>query len=279
LSRADGHYVNLTWPEVAEAAAADRVVILPVGTVEQHGPHLPLDTDNRIAEAFCAAAYNYCIDNTAVIGPTVAFGLSQHLADFPGAVYHSTSVLIDVLTEVFGAYAQAGFRRILAVNAHGSNIAPLDLASKEALHRYPGHQFASVSWWELADVRSVAIETGPPTPASHACAFETSLILAISPDSVHIEKLEAGQNYPESDHVWRDVLGRSLKSGRGRPIHLTEMWSSWSDNGVRGDPRGANAELGQAMLDAGGQELAQIVSELRNRPLLDARRGTGSMEE
>ena len=128
-------------------------------------------------------------------------------------------------------------------------------------------------------MRSVAIETGPPTPASHACAFETSLILAISPDSVHIEKLEAGQNYPESDHVWRDVLGRSLKSGRGRPIHLTEMWSSWSDNGVRGDPRGANAELGQAMLDAGGQELAQIVSELRNRPLLDARRGTGSMEE
>jgi len=279
LTRVDGHYVNLTWPEVAIAAEADQVVILPVGTIEQHGPHLPLDTDNRIAEAFCAAAYDHCTDNTALIGPTVAFGLSQHLADFPGAVYHSASVFLDVLTEVFGSLAQAGFHRVLAVNAHGSNVAPLDLASKEALHRYPGRQFASVSWWELTDVRSVAIAMGPSTPASHACAFETSLVMAASPDSVHLERLETGQEYPESDHIWRDMFGRSLKPDRGRPIHLTEMWSSWSDNGIRGDPRVANVELGQAMLDAGGRELAQIVCELRHRPLLDSRRGTGPVED
>lgn len=278
MSADDGHYANLTWPEVVEAAAADRVVLVPVGTVEQHGPHLPLDTDNRIAEAFCAAAYGQCAEDTAVIAPTVAFGLSRHLADFPGAVYHTTAVLIDVLTEVFSAFAQSGFKRILAVNAHGSNVAPLDLASKEALHRHPGHQFASVSWWELADVRSTAIEQGPPTPASHACAFETSLILASSPKAVHLDKIEAGQEYPQSPHVWRDMLGRSPEPMSRRPIRLTEMWSSWSDNGVRGDPRGATAELGRAMLAAGGRELAQVVAELRDRPLLEARRRTPSPE-
>ena len=268
----NAYYSNLTWPEVAEAAAEDRVVIVPVGTVEQHGPHLPVDSDNRIAEAFCAAAYHHCADKTAVIAPTVAFGLSRHLADFPGAVYHSTRVLIEVLTEVFSAYAQSGFCRILAVNAHGSNIAPLDLASKEALQRHPGHQFASVSWWELTDVRAVAIERGPSTPASHACAFETSLILATSPEAVRRDKIEAGQEYPETAHIWRDMLGRAPQPDGPRPIRLTEMWSSWSDNGVRGDPRDATAELGQAMLEAGGRELAQIVAELRDRPLLHSRR-------
>lgn len=278
MSTDDGQYANMTWPEVVEAAAADRVVLVPVGTVEQHGPHLPLDTDNRIAEAFCAAAYGHCAAGTAVIAPTVAFGLSRHLADFPGAVYHTTPVLIDVLTEVFSAFAQSGFRRILAVNAHGSNVAPLDLASKEALDRHSGHQFASVSWWELADVRAIAIERGPPTPASHACAFETSLILASSPEVVHLDRVEPGQEYPESPHVWRDMLGRSPEPTSRRPIHLTEMWSSWSDNGVRGDPRGATPELGRAMLDAGGRELAQVVAELRDRPLLEARRRTRSPE-
>jgi creatinine amidohydrolase len=272
LNADDGHFTSLTWPEVAEAARADRVVLVPVGTVEQHGPHLPLDTDNRIAEAFCTAAYQCCPAESALIAPTVPFGLSRHLADFPGAIYHTTRVFIDVLAEVFSCYAQSGFHRILAVNAHGSNVAPLDLAAKEALHRHPGHLFGSVSWWELDAVRSVAIELGPNTPASHACAFETSLILAATPDAVHIDKLAPGQEFPSTKHVWRDMFGRHLEADRRRPIHLTEMWSSWSDNGVRGDPRDASAELGQAMLDAGGGELAEIVDELRDRPLADARR-------
>ncbi len=263
---------DLTWEEVARAAADDVVVLLPVGTVEQHGPHLPVDTDNRIAEAFCAAAARHCSDNLCVIAPTVNFGLSQHLADFPGAVFHSAHVLIDVLTEVFSSYASSGFTRVFALNAHGSNVAPLDLAAKEALHRHPGHQFSSVSWWELADVRDVVAQLGPSSLASHACAFETSIMLATAPESVRLDKVAAGQRYPDSAHVWRDLFGRRPEAGHRQPVRLTEMWSSWSDNGIRGDARDATPELGEAMLEAGGRELAEIISELRGRPLRDARR-------
>ena len=262
---------ELTWPQVAELAANDAVVLVPVGTVEQHGPHLPLDTDNRIAEGFAQRAANSAAPGTAIVAPTVPFGLSEHLADFPGAVYHTTATFIAVLAEIYCSFARSGFRRILAVNGHGSNVAPLDLASREALFRHPEHLFASVSWWELGDVRDVGVGRGPASTASHACAFETSLIMALSPELVHVDRLEAGQEFPTSPHVWRDTLGRSPNASAKRPIHLTEPWSGWSDNGVRGDPRDATAELGEAMLAAGGTELAEIVAELRARPLLRAR--------
>jgi creatinine amidohydrolase len=270
---------HLTWEETARLARDDAVVIVPVGTIEQHGPHLPLDTDNRIAEGFAMAAVERCEPGSAVVGPTVPFGLSEHLADFPGAVFHTTATLITVLTEVYCSYARCGFHRVLAVNGHGSNVAPLDLASRDALFAHPGHLFASVSWWELADVRDVAVEQGPATPASHACAFETSLILALAPDLVRTDRLAPGDEFPTSPHVWRDTLGRSPDPSFRRPIHVTEPWSGWSINGVRGDPRGASAALGQAMLDAGGRELAVIVAELRERRLLQARQVGGSAAE
>lgn len=263
---------EFTWPEVAEWAADDAVVVVPVGTVEQHGPHLPLDTDNRIAEGFVHAAVAACPPGHAVVGPTVSFGLSEHLADFPGAVYHTTRTLIDVLIEVYSSLARSGFKRILAVNGHGSNVAPLDLASREALFRHPRHLFASVSWWELSDVRDVAIAEGPDSGASHACAFETSLIMAMAPELVRTDLLEPGDEFPTSPHIWRDTLGRTPSDDHRRPLHVTEPWSGWSHNGVRGDPRGASAELGEAMLSAGGVELAEIVAELRARTLMQAER-------
>ena len=141
------YYADMTWPEVAEAAAEDRVVIVPVGTVEQHGPHLPVDSDNRIAEAFCAAAHHHCADKTALIAPTVAFGLSRHLADFPGAVYHSTRVLIEVLTEVFSAYAQSGVFRILRQRSRLQHRTPRPRI-KEALNGTRAISSRPVSWWE-----------------------------------------------------------------------------------------------------------------------------------
>lgn len=256
---------QMTWPEVSEWAANDAVVIVPVGTVEQHGLHLPIDTDNRIAEGFAHAAVTSCDLGSALVGPTVSFGLSEHLADFPGAVYHTTRTLIDVLIEVYSSLARSGFTRVLAVNGHGSNVAPLDLASREALIRHPLHFFASVSWWELGDVRDIAIADGPDSAASHACAFETSLMMALAPELVRTDLLEPGQEFPTSPHIWRDMLGRAPSADHRRPIHLTEPWSGWSHNGVRGDPRGASRKLGEAMLRAGGLELADIVSELRER--------------
>jgi creatinine amidohydrolase len=278
MSFDERYLAHLTWPEVAVLADGDAVVIFPIGTVEQHGPHLPLDTDNRIAEGFAAAAVDQCAPGTAAVGPTVPFGLSQHLADFPGAVFHTTHTLISVLTEVYSSYANAGFRRVLAINGHGSNVGPLDLAAREALFRHPAHAFASVSWWELGAVRRVATELGPESLASHACAFETSLMLAAAPELVRMDRLEAGQEFPTSPHIWRDTLGRAPDPDYARPIHLTEPWSGWSENGVRGDPRDADAELGGAMFEAGGRELAQIIGELRERPLLEARRITAAAE-
>ncbi|MDH3752855.1 MAG: creatininase family protein [Acidimicrobiia bacterium] len=267
--------VDLTWYELTDLVPTDPVVLVPVGTVEQHGPHLPLDTDNAIAESFAGAAAEAAPPGAALVAPCVPFGLSEHLSDFPGAIFHTTKTLIVTLTEVCTSLARSGLRRILMINGHGSNVAPIDLASREALMREPEALFASVSWWELGRVRDVATRLGPPSPASHACAFETSLMLAISPERVHMDRAVPGEEFPTSPHVWRDTLGRAPSPEHRRPIHLTEFWSSWSDNGVRGDPRGATAELGAAMLAAGADELAEIIDELRKRPILGRRAITG----
>ena len=265
---------ELTWPEVAKWASRDAVVVVPVGTIEQHGPHLPLDTDNRIAQGFADAAVAASPAGTCLVGPTVPFGLSEHLADFPGAIFHTTETCITAFTEVYRSLARSGFKRVLAVNGHGSNVAPLDLASRNALFAHPGHLFASVSWWELSDVRDLAVAEGPDSLASHACAFETSLVMALAPHLVHPDRFVAGEEFPTSPHIWRDTLGRAPSTEHRRPIHLTEPWSGWSVNGVRGDPRGASAELGHAMLAAGGSELAQIIGELSARtPMTPQARG------
>ena len=138
------------------------------------------------------------------------------------------------------------------MNGHGSNVAPLDLASREALFRHPAHLFASVSWWELGDVRDVAIAEGPATLASHACAFETSLMMALAPELVRIDRLEPGEEFPTSPHIWRDTLGRvperiaSTTDPPNRAVEwLVTQWSSRRPSRRHRRPRRRNAARGR----------------------------------
>lgn len=211
------------WPEVE--AAPRRVLVVPVGSLEQHGPHLPMDTDTRIAAAVAARA---CAGRTGVgLAPPVAIGASGEHAAFPGTLSVGTAALALLLTEL-GRHASLHWPAMLIVNGHGGNVPAIAQACR---------QLAA----EGRDCR--AWHAGLPAhPAAdaHAGRFETSLLLALAPALVRRDRAAPGNTRPLAD------LMPELRAGGVRAV---------SANGVLGDPSGASADEGEELL-------AQLVASL-----------------
>lgn len=196
------------WPEVDGAAT----VVVPVGAFEQHGPHLPLDTDTRIAEALAQRLPG------VVVAPSIAYGSSGEHEGFPGTISIGADALKSVLVE-YGRSSCRWASRVLFVNGHGGNVATL-IAAVELL-RYEGRD---VSWLPCA----------VPGSDAHAGRTETSLLLALSPEVVEFSRAEVGN----TDHI-AELLPR-LREGGVRAV---------APNGVLGDPRGSSASEGLEILE------------------------------
>jgi len=111
---------HMTWEDVSAAVEANRVVLQPLGAIEQHGRHLPVDTDNLIAESLCRAA-GAGFPDEFVVAPIIPYGFNDHNMEFPGTVSIRPETLLSYLFDVGHSFATAGFRRIVWVNGHGSN--------------------------------------------------------------------------------------------------------------------------------------------------------------
>ena len=266
-------YEKLTWHEVNEAVTEDKVALIPVGTIEDHGPHLPLDTDVLIATSVAEETAKLIPDELVVL-PTVAFGYSPHHIDFPGPITiptprlsHDWDVLVRYMHNVAASLAHHGFRKILMLNAHGSNRPCLDLAARLTIVDYPGVQCGYLSWWELEDVQKTFDEVLDSPLTAHACEIETSVYLAVQPEMVYMDKAEADTSYNFSPHVWSNMRVKKPGPEFKNPIHMTDYWSMDTSNGVWGDPTVATAEKGKAILTAAARELAEVIVELRQRKI------------
>jgi mycofactocin precursor peptide peptidase len=214
-----------TWPQV-EATGGRTVLVVPLGSLEQHGPHLPLDTDTRIAGAV-AAGLARCQGVT--VAPTVAYGASGEHADFPGTLLVGHAVLSDLLVELVRS-ARRSFAGVVFVNAHGGN----EEALVSVQRRCTGEGDDVLVWRAMT-----------PGGDAHAGRTETSLLLAIDPGAVRLHLAEPGRTEPIATLLPR------LRAEGVRPV---------SSNGVLGDPKGANAEEGQALLGALIRDLTAAVS-------------------
>jgi creatinine amidohydrolase len=201
---------ELTWTEVHPSS---RIVVIPVGSLEQHGPHLPLDTDTRIATAL---AVHVCgLRDDLVLGPAVAIGASGEHAGFPGTLSIGTDALATVLVEIVRSADL--FRGVVFVNGHGGNRDAL-LAARAILH----HEQRTIVAW------SPSIPGGD----AHAGHSETSILLAIDPECVRLDALEPGATEP---------LGELLDTMQRDGV------KSVSSNGVLGDPTTATAVHGNEL--------------------------------
>jgi creatinine amidohydrolase len=169
---------ELTWPAVrALVEGGETLCLLPLGATEQHGRHLPLCTDSVIAGAICAAASS----RTGVpVLPTVTVTSSHaHSMKWPGTLSYPPLMVISMLVELSSWVAAAGFTKLLMVNAHGGNIAPLGVAVDE-IRRLGQLQVGGVGWFALTD--AIAARTFADGEDIHANAAETSLMLHLRPD-------------------------------------------------------------------------------------------------
>lgn len=259
-------YERMTWPQIRAAAQADQVVLLPFGAIEQHGFHLPVDVDLRIAREVCERAAR--LTEHAIVMAPMAFGFETHHMDWPGTIDVDWDILVKYGVCVCSSLARHGFRRILIVNGHGSNRPLLDLITRLTVIKHPDVLCAGQSWFHLGEVMRVFNEIRDSDLSSHADELETSAYLAIDPDAVDMSQAVRDTTFRRSPHVWGDLAGRKPTPGSKVPLVMFEPFSTGSISGVRGDPTVATAEKGRRLLDAAATELAEIVAEIRAREIV-----------
>ena len=254
-------YGEHTWLELRELARRDDVVIvIPTATLEDHGYHLPIDTDVRLVEAIAEGGvrrFNERGAAKALLFPTQVHGYTPHHMDFPGSVTLRWNVFVESLLDQGRSLCRHGFDRILLVNGHGSNAPLVDMAARLINLEHRG-AVCMASTLYLTTPQSAEVLERQRTSAvggmSHACELETSLYLALRPDLVQMDK--AVREVPEwTENVWNDWPG-------GGALSFWPHWSAFSESGVMGDATAGTAEKGEAFLAAAQDEVARFIAEV-----------------
>jgi len=239
------------WPEVE--AGPRSLLVVPVGSLEQHGAHLPLDTDTRIAVAVAARA---CVGRAGIgLAPPIAIGASGEHAEFPGTLSIGSVALSTLLVEL-GRHAALHWPAMLLVNGHGGNAAAIrdavKLLAAEGRKCHVWHAALRPAQLAAEPLATELLTTQPPAaavlvPDAHAGRVETSVMLALAPGDVRLEAAASGDTRPLHE-IMPDLTARGVR-------HV-------SPNGVLGDPAGASAAEGECLLGLLIADLTQTLDRL-----------------
>ncbi|MBA3708390.1 MAG: creatininase family protein [Planctomycetes bacterium] len=256
-------YEKLTWMEADAAANAGKVAVIPIGAIEQHGPHLPLDVDCLLPRGVALRAAE-AIPDELVLLPTIVHGYTAHVMDFPGTINIDHERFIGMVIDVGRSLAYHGFKKIIFLNGHGSNMPNLDIACRR-VNLETDAECLVAAWWSLLTVDPAFMpawrQSAFPGGCGHACELETSAYLHLSGDDVRTELIadEAiAYNAVGSDFQWCDLFG----SG---PATVTSWTSTYTVSGTCGEAEKATAEKGKAFVDEAARQLARLVVEFRKR--------------
>ena len=242
-------WARLKAHELRRLAEQNAVVILPIASIEQHGPHLPVMTDTRLGHevAVRAAAKAYPTRPTLVT-PAVWSGLSEHHMPFGGTLILSHDTFRRVVRDLIQALTRHGFRDILISNSHGGNIVAMHQICDELATQTPATLVATTYPNEMGAAIGEILED--QQGMRHACEAETSMMLACEPDLVDISNLAAIGTANEVHF---------LKAG-----HASYRWrpfASMTGDGVAGQPAKATAEKGEALIEAAAASLAALITD------------------
>jgi creatinine amidohydrolase/Fe(II)-dependent formamide hydrolase-like protein len=233
---------------------ANGVVLLPLGATEQHGPHLPLNVDTLIAEHVAHGAAERA---RVVVAPALPFGNSRQNMGFAGTMTLGTNVMQAVVKDLCLSLNHHGFDKLVVVNGHGGNVAPIASALEE-VHYETGALTAHVRCWELD-----GYEPPPNAPAyeGHAGRIETEVALALAPADVNSSAFVLGEPTFELG-----PLG-SLAPVQYGPMAsaISFFGSAWesSEHGHYGDPAAAEVERGRTLLEAWVDRLAEVLESIK----------------
>lgn len=245
---------ELTWPMARHRLTEVDVALLPVGAIEQHGPHLPLDTDAFDAEHLAQEVASACSDPKPLVLPLIPYGVSYHHEDFDGTISISPDTLSRLVYEVGMNMARQGVKKLVIVNGHGGNTPALKFAAQN-INR-DAYIFTTVDTGESsdADVASIAETPGDV----HSGEIETSTVLATRPHLVRMDRAESF--VPKFSSQYLDFSSK-------RGLEWYARTAKISPSGVMGDPTKASEEKGRRIWAVMVRNMVEFVEELKSMTL------------
>ena len=250
----------------ASGELAHTIAVLPVAATEQHGPHLPLSVDTVLVDGVIAAALPHLhADLKVLFLPTQAVGLSPEHARFVGTLTLKNETILRLWTDIGESVAAAGIKKLLLFNAHGGNVAAMDLVARELRARLDLLVY-SASWFNLplpdaqGDDVNALFSTDEHRFGIHAGDIETSMMLALDP--AHVDMRQA-QNFASASQARAssfDLLGN------GKSAKLGWQMQDYNPAGAVGNAAAASADKGRALVDAAGRALARLLAEMSRLP-------------
>jgi creatinine amidohydrolase len=268
-ARTEYRYEKLTWPEINDAVELGMVCVVPCGAVEQHGPHLPLDVDIVCPQGIAFGAGRAIPDKMLVL-PPVWYGYTGHVMDFPGTINTNYTTFMEQVLDVTRSLAYHGFKKIVLLNGHGSNMPNLDLVARRT-NLETDAECLVAAWWNLLTVDKQFLprwrQSKFPGGCAHACELETSLYLYLDGDNVRKDQIKSGVisfNEENSPFNWVDLFAAG-------PATIISWTSSYTPTGVLGEAELATAEKGKEAYEEAVKQLVRFVTWFKDRPK-DARR-------
>jgi creatinine amidohydrolase len=243
---------ELSWPEIREIRDKVQLVLLPVGSNEQHGPNLAVNMDIASCAEFCRRASARMYPKVAV-APPMPWGVSFHHMNFPGTITLSQETFIQVLVEVMSSLYHHGFERFLIVNGHGGNVPAMNVASVRAREELQVPFVGACSYFSFGD-RSIVEKYCTSEITGHACEVETARAMALVPEVVKHGALAKGEV-------------TELQSGFGQlakryNVSIPYRFDQLTRNGALGDATQATEEFGQELMESALENFTALCDEL-----------------
>jgi len=244
-------YQGMTWQEVEDEVARGSTIVVPIGSTEQHGPHLPVMVDYRLATEVAMRGARKLAErgHPILVTPTVWTGFAEHHMELGGTITVDYAVFFGLVRGIVRSLARDGFRRICLLNGHGGNIAPLMVAASELTVelKIPLVAFA---YWDIAVPQTKAILEFQEK-LLHACEAETSMMMAVVPHLIDREQLSAARG-PDQDRP-------EIENLVGPGVFRWQALNARSRRGVIGNGATGTPEKGERLLEAMSERMAEVL--------------------
>lgn len=244
---------NLTWPKAEQYFKENDMVLVPIGSIECHGRHLPLGTDTIIPDRILELIET---KNDILIAPTIPYGACQSLADYPGTVNIDMEVLYQFLYQVIDNLYHHGARKILVLNGHGGNIKVIERVGLDFQKK--GAMVVMLNWWLMA------WDMNPAWKGGHGGGEETAGVMAVDPDLVDASEIGGPL---ELKNINENLVATGFRSIRFKGVEFEVLRSTpeVTDNGWIGPdhPNTATVEWGIEMIQTTADYVVDLIEELK----------------
>ena len=247
-------FAAFSWAEVSEMEKENKIILIPLGSTEQEGTHLPIGVDTYVAEDI---AREVAKETGSLVGPTLPVGYSEWFLEFPGTISLKMETFTQVIREYCSSLVHHGFRKFIFVNGHGGNSPGVDVVARE-LKLNHDVEIAMVQIWKLANSLAKDIPDLKENVFRHAGELMTSVMLYLHPDTVDMERARVEYvKLNKPPFTAKSSLGPA--EFRGVEINLYDKAKSLTESGIMGDPLAATAEKGKIIFHHISSYLIEMV--------------------